>query len=161
MSQPAFYRQHVDDFAQIEEEFTVRVRQMVWCIAASIDPQDKRPRTRILHPIWQSATGWISTHRHSTKSKHLAYSPYLSLAYGADPLKPVYIDCKAEFVDDLAVKERTWNLALSTPEPVGYDPALDFISYDNPTYGVLRLTPWRIEIYTLGVGTKIWKMRGE
>jgi len=159
MSQPAFERRQIDDFTEIEQEFSERVRQIVWCAAASIDPQNQRPRTRILHPIWEGATGWISTHRHSTKSKHLAQNPYLSLAYSADPHKPVYVDCKAEFMDDLAVKQRTWNLALNTPEPVGYDPALDFISYDNPTYGVLKLTPWRVEIYTLSVGTKIWKAR--
>ena len=159
MSQPAFERQHVHDFAEIQQEFSARVRHAVWCIAASIDPGDQRPRTRVLHPIWEGATGWISTHRQSTKSKHLAACPYLSLAYCTDARMPVYVDCKAEFVDDLATKERTWNLALNTPEPMGYDPALDFVSYDNPTYGVLKLTPWRIEIYTLGIATKIWKAK--
>src|SRR5262249_50432069 len=149
MSQPAFERQHIHDLAELSEEFSARVNQIVWCIAASVDPLDQRPRTRVLHPIWEGATGWISTHRQSTKSKHLAACPYLSLAYCADARTPVYVDCKAEFMDDLPTKERTWNLALNTPEPVGYDPALDFISYDNPTYGVLKLTPWRIEVYTL------------
>jgi general stress protein 26 len=127
-------------------------------VAASIDPQN-RPRTRVLHPIWQGATGWISTHRQSTKSKHLAHSPYLSLAYAADPFKPVYVECTAEFMDDLETKSWLWNLALNTPEPIGYNPALDFISYDNPTYGVLKLTALRIEVYSLGIGTKIWQAK--
>lgn len=157
MSNAPFYRQKIQNFAEIEQEFLERVNKAVWCVAASIEPQG-RPRTRILHPIWQGATGWISTHRHSTKSKHLAYSPYLSLAYAADTMRPVYADCKAEFVDDLSVKKWLWELALNTPEPLGYNPALDFISYDNPTYGVLKLTPWRVEVYSLGVGTKIWKV---
>ena len=63
-------------------------------------------------------------------------------------------------MDDPAVKKWLWDLALSTPDPVGYNPALDFITYDNSTYGVLRLTPWRVEVYTLGVVTKIWKASG-
>ena len=160
MSDQLFYRRQVKDFAEFEAEFSERVRQAVLCVAASIEPQG-RPRTRILHPIWQGTTGWVSTHRHSMKSQHLAHSPYLSLAYAADPLKPVYVDCKAEFMDDLTSKKSVWDLALGTPEPVGYDPALDYISYDNPTYGVLKLTPWRIEVYSLGIGTKIWKARPE
>jgi general stress protein 26 len=160
MSNEPFYHKNVAEFAEIEQEFSGRGQKAVWCVAASIEPQG-RPRTRILHPIWQGSIGWISTHRHSTKAKHLAHSPYLSLAYAADPMKPVYVDCTAEFIDDLVVKKWLWDLALSTPEPVGYDPALDFISYDNPTHGVLKLTPWRIEVYTLSVGTKIWKAKQE
>ncbi len=156
MSNVPFYRRQIADFAEIEPEFLERVQKAVLCVAASIEPHN-RPRTRILHPIWQGATGWISTHRHSTKSKHLAHNSHLSLAYAADPLRPVYVDCMAEFVDDLVVKCWFWNLALNTPEPIGYDPALDFVAYDNPTYGVLKLIPWRIELYSLGVGTKIWK----
>lgn len=152
----AFYRTKIQDFAEIEQEFRERVTKAVLCVAASIEPEN-RPRTRVLHPIWQGATGWVNTHRHSTKSKHLAHNPHLSLAYAADGLNPVYVDCTAEFIDDMNVKKWLWELTLNAPPPVGFDPALDFITYDNPTYGALKLTPWRIEVYSLGKGTKIWK----
>ncbi|MFN8452110.1 MAG: hypothetical protein U0521_26830 [Anaerolineae bacterium] len=51
----------VTDFSEIEGEFIRRVHTMVWCSVASVDSQG-RPRSRILHPIWEGATGWIGTH---------------------------------------------------------------------------------------------------
>jgi uncharacterized pyridoxamine 5'-phosphate oxidase family protein len=156
MSDVVFDFATVRDFAEIEQEFLARVRRMVWCSAATVDTQD-RPRSRILHPLWEGATGWIGTHRNSAKSKHLARKPLLSLAYITEPRTPVYIDCTVEWITDLTEKRRVWDLFKNTPEPVGYDPSLDFKTYDNPTYGLLKLTLWRVEVYTLGVGTKTWK----
>ena len=82
---------------------------MVWCSAATIDSQ-QRPRSRILHPIWEGAVGWIGTNRNSYKAQHLAQNPYVSLAYITDLFKPVYVDCSAVWVDDLAEKQRIWEL---------------------------------------------------
>ena len=44
----------VTNFAEIEAEFIERVHTMVWCSAATVDRQG-RPRSRILHPIWEGA----------------------------------------------------------------------------------------------------------
>ena len=82
-------------FTDIADEFLARVNKMVWCNVATIDTKE-RPRSRILHPIWQGDVGWITTRRGSPKEKHLAEHPYVSLAYIADVVKPVYVDCKAE-----------------------------------------------------------------
>ena len=57
----------VENFAEIETEFIERVHSIVWCSVATIDSR-QRPRSRILHPIWEGATGWIGTHRNSHKS---------------------------------------------------------------------------------------------
>lgn len=135
----------IEHFTEIEPEFSARVRAMVWCSAATVDARG-RPRSRILHPIWEGATGWVGTHRSSHKAKHLARSPYLSLAYISQPAQPVYVDCTAQWIDDLAEKQRIWDLFKSTPEPVGYDPASTFISPDHPDFGLLKLTPWRIAL---------------
>ena len=145
----------VASFEEIEQEFTERVHRMVWCNVASVDSRN-RPRSRILHPIWEGATGWIATRRHSHKSKHIDHNPYVSLAYIADTLKPVYVDCVAEWADDDATKQRIWNLFLSTPPPVGYDPAPVFKSVDHPDYGVLKLTPWRIQLYSWPDPSPVW-----
>ncbi|MEP6986118.1 MAG: pyridoxamine 5'-phosphate oxidase family protein [Chloroflexota bacterium] len=150
----------VNHFTDIEADFIQRVHTMVWCNAATIDEQ-QRPRSRILHPIWEGATGWICTHRDSYKSKHLAHHPYVSLAYIGNPMQPVYADCKTEWMTDLAEKRRVWNLFKNAPEPLGFDPAQDFIEPEHENFGLLKLTPWRIDLVTFPApsfneGTRVW-----
>ncbi len=152
---------NITHFSEIESEFIERVHTMVWCNVATVDSQGL-PRSRILHPIWEGSTGWIGTHRHSHKSQHLARNPYVSLAYIANVMAPVYIDATAEWVDDMAQKERIWNLFKATPEPLGYDPAVSFGSVDHANFGLLKLTPWRIDVVTfpspsMDEGTKVWR----
>jgi general stress protein 26 len=136
----------VSSFSEIEAEFIERVHRMVWCNVATVDRLD-RPRSRILHPLWEGATGWITTRRSLHKAKHLAHNPYVSLAYIADLAKPVYIDCKTAWIDDLDQKQRIWQLCKDTPPPVGFDPTPIYESPDHPNFGLLKLTPWRIELY--------------
>lgn len=150
----AFEFKYVQDFAEIEQEFLERVNRVIWCSAATVD-ENNRPRSRVLHPLWEGNTGWIGTFRQSKKSQHLARVPYMSLAYIADPMKPVYVDCLAEWQDDPRDKQRFWDWVQTIPEPLGYNPA-DSFTFDD-TFGVLKLTPTRIEVYHLAVGSKIWK----
>ncbi len=154
----------VADFAEIEEEFIKRVHTMVWCNVATVDSKG-RPRSRILHPIWEGSTGWIGTHRKSYKHKNLANSPYMSLAYITDIMKPVYADVTAAWEDDMGQKQRIWNLFATSPPPLGYDPALDFIRPDHENFGLLKLAPWRIALVTFPApshaeGQRIWRKRG-
>jgi len=133
---------------------------MVWCSAATIDSQ-QRPRSRILHPIWEGAVGWIGTNRNSYKAQHLAQNPYVSVAYITDLFKPVYVDCSAVWVDDLAEKQRIWELFKDAPPPLGYDPASTFVSPDHENFGLLKLTPWRIDLVSFPAesmekGTLVW-----
>jgi general stress protein 26 len=150
----------VADFSVIEADFIERVHTMVWCNVATIDSK-QRPRSRILHPIWEGSTGWIGTHRNSFQSRHLDRNPYVSLAYITDFMKPVYVDCVAEWVDDLAQKQRIWDLFKNTLPPLGYDPAVDFVSPDHDNFGLLRLTPWRIALVSFPAeshekGQRVW-----
>jgi len=153
----------VTDFSEIEAEFIQRVHTMVWCSVATVDSQN-RPRSRVLHPIWEGATGWITTHRHSHKARHLAHNPYVSLAYITNIHTPVYADCVAEWVDDLDEKRRIWELFKSTPPPLGYDPAMEFGTPEHDDFGLLKLTPWRIDLVSFPApsfeeGTKVWRRR--
>ena len=84
----------VHSFSEIEPEFEARTRRIVWCTAATVDRRG-RPRTRVLHPIWENATGWVATGRHSLKERHLAGNPYVSLSYWDAQQKQVYADCEA------------------------------------------------------------------
>ena len=137
----------VATFAEIEAEFHERVGRVVWCNMATVDGQG-RPRSRVVHPIWEGSTGWIGTRRNSFKNQHLAANPFVSLAYIADVARPVYIDCRADWADDLEEKRRVWELFKAAPEPLGYDPAPFFIAPDHPGFGVLKLTPRRIAVVT-------------
>ena len=152
----------VASFAEIEDEFMARVRRIVWCTVATVDRQG-RPRTRILHPLWEGSTSWIGTSPISLKAKHLEHNPYVSLSYWDPQQQQIYADCKAEWHNDVATKRRIWELYKSTPPPLGYDPAIippwkD--GPDTPAFGVLKLIPWRIELSGLaGKGglPKVWR----
>ncbi len=149
-------RVDVNTFAEIEGMFLERVNRMVWCNAATIDRKG-RPRSRVLHPIWDGSTGWVGTFPDSFKAKHLAVNPHMSLAYVSDITKPVYVDCVATWETDSLRTLNAWNLFASTPEPLGYDPTLLFGGPDDPRWGVLKLTPWRIQLDDIPPGTqRIW-----
>ena len=151
----------VVSFPEIEEEFMKRVSRIVWCTVATVD-RHARPRSRILHPIWEGATGWIATGRQSFKAKHLASSPYVSLSYWDPQHEQVYVDCRAEWEDRIEEKRRLWELYKATPPPVGYDLAMFWKSPEDPTLGLLKLTPWRIELWSLadmvsGKAPRVWR----
>ena len=152
----------VKSFSEIADEFDARVKRIVWCTVATVDRQG-RPRTRILHPIWEGATGWIATGRETLKTKHLAKNPYVSLSYWDQQHQQIYADCKAEWVDDKAQKDRIWDLYKNTPPPLGYDPGIIWQGgREDATYGLLKLTPWRIELYGLssvmtGAESQVWR----
>ena len=154
----------IASFAEIQDEFLARISRIVWCTVATVDRKG-RPRTRLLHPIWEGSTGWIATGRDSHKAKHIAKNPYVSLSYWDQQHQQIYADCKAEWVDDKAQKDRIWDLYKNTPPPLGYDPQIIWQSGpSDPEYGVLKLTPWRIELYALadlitGAEPKVWRSR--
>jgi hypothetical protein len=53
-------------------------------------------------------------------------------------------------MDDQDEKLRVWDVFKSTPPPLGYDLASIFrAGPEAPNYGLLKLTPWRIELYSL------------
>lgn len=152
----------VSNFSDIEEEFQQRVASIVWCTAATVDRRG-RPRSRILHPIWEGSTGWIATGRHSLKEKHLAANPYISLTYWTPEHKQLYAECRTEWHDDPSEKARIWELYKDTPPPLGYDPGM--IWKEGPTdpeFGVLKLVPWRIEVSSImdmmsGKEPQVWR----
>ena len=152
----------VSSFAEIEEEFMRRVQKTVWCTVATVDSKG-RPRTRILHPVWEGTTGWIGSDPNSPKAKQIAANPYVSLSYWDQDHEQVYIDAKAEWITDPREGERIWNLIKSKPPPYGYDPALIWQEgLSDPRWGVLKITPWRIEMFSLqnmisGQGAMVWR----
>lgn len=154
----------VASFSEIEQDFHQRVSRIVWCTVTTVDKLG-RPRARILHPVWEGSTGWIMTGRNTYKAKHLERNPYVSLSYWDQQHEQVYAECKAEWADDLATKERIWKLFETTPEPYGYNPKLFFPAPEDPNFGCLKLTPWRIELWSLnamvqGQPPRVWRAQG-
>ena len=148
----------ISSFSEIEAEFIERVHAMVWCSAATLDTKN-RPRSRILHPVWEGATGWVTTRPRSLKAKHIAHNPHISLAYIADVFKPVYVDCTAEWENDLSNKRRVWEWIRSLAPPLGFDPETIFESVESDGFGLLKLTPWRIELYDIAnrEDQRVWR----
>lgn len=138
----------ISSFSEIEAEFIERVHTVVWCSVATVDTKN-RVRSRILHTIWEGATGWAATRPDSLKARHIAHNPYVSLAYVGDVYKPVYADCTAEWVDDPSQKQRIWDMFTAAPPPLGYNLEPFFASVDSPGFGLLKLTPWRIELFDI------------
>ena len=148
-------------FSEIEPEFMRRIRRIVWCTVCTVDALG-RPRSRILHPIWEGSTGWIATGRSSFKAKHIENNPYVSLSYWDPQHEQVYVDCLAAWEEKTPEKRRVWQLFCSTPPPLGYDLAQYFRAPDEPSYGLLKLSPWRIELWSLedlgkGQPPRVWR----
>jgi len=62
----------------------------------------------------------------------------------------------------LSEKQRLWDLFKNTPPPLGYDVGMFWKGPGDPQYGLLKLTPWRIELSSLddlfkGIPAKIWR----
>ena len=150
----------VESFSEIEEEVHRRAQRIVWCTVSTQDRQG-RMRSRMLHPIWEGSIAWIMTGRQTLKTKHLARNPWASLCYWDPQHEQIYADCKAEWADDPAEKQRVWDLFKSKPEPYGYDGTMFWPG--GPTddsFGVLKLTPWRLELSAMkaaGFESQIWR----
>jgi general stress protein 26 len=150
------------EFAEIAKTFDERVRRIVWCTVTTVDTKG-RPFSRILHPVWEGRTGWIATGRNTLKAKHLAGNPNVALSYWDPAHDTVIVQARAEWQDDDATKRRIWDLLANTPPPVGYDPQLFWKGgVTDPTYGVLKLTPTRIELWAghdmmSGKPPTVWK----
>ena len=143
-------------FEDLQVEFMARVSQAVYCTLATVD-RNNRPRLRVMHPVWDGPIGWIISWPGSHKAKHLLHNPAVSLAYIADINKPVYVDGAAEWIDTVDEKQRIWELHRNTPAPSGFDPQPHYGSIDHPYYGLLRITPWRIELGNLSGEPVIWR----
>lgn len=139
-----------ESFAPFEEEFLRFTSEIVWCTVTTVDGKG-RPRSRVLHPIWQVIdslpVGWIVTGKTPIKAGHLATNPHLACSYWSPAQNLVYIDCVATWEEDIARKQFVWDLFMNTPPPLGYD--LSAFGSDGPAasnFTPLRLDPWRVQI---------------
>ena len=152
----------MNDFAQTAMAFVEMAHRIVWCSASTVDAH-VRPRSRILHPIWQwdgvRLVGWIGTTPTATKRAHLNASPYMSLNYWSPSHDTCVAECRATWalnIDRTMVRD----LFLNTPEPLGYNPRI-IPAWESPTcdaFAVIRLEPWRLRVLP---GTALMRQGGE
>ena len=141
----------MDALDDIAPTFIEMAHRIVWCTAATVD-RSGRPRTRILHPIWEFADGrlrgWILTSPNSTKAAHLADTPALSLSYWIPSQDTCSADCDTAWELSPAERAAGWDRFAEGPAPVAYDPSVipQWPSPDAPEFGVLRLEPHRLRV---------------
>jgi hypothetical protein len=142
----------MNTYQETAPAFVEMAHRIVWCSAATVDGAG-RPRTRILHPLWQwngeTLVGWIATGPTPTKRAHLAAHPYISLNYWTPSQDTCVAECRAAWAFDDETRTRIWNLFANAPAPVGYNPAI-VPAWTSPTvaaFAVLRLEPWRLRVF--------------
>ena len=125
----------VDDLAEI-------VRRIVWSVVSTTDRQG-RPRSRVLHPVWdfEGMTGVVGTRRTPVKVAHLARQPALTCAYWSPDHDAAFVDCVASWVPEEELAGAWAALAL------GYDPATVWPGGPgSPDFAALRLRPYRVQV---------------
>ena len=136
---------------EVAPKFLAMAHEIVWCTAATVDAHN-RPRSRVLHPIWEwdgnQLTGWIATAKTPMKDAHLKASAHVSCNYWTPQQDTCVAECEASWVTDQDAKRRVWDLFVNGPAPVGYDPAMipGWENADSPGFDPLQLNPWRLRV---------------
>ena len=131
--------------------FVEIAHRIVWCTVATTDTAG-RPRTRILHPIWEwdgeQLIGWIGTGPDTLKARHLERVPYVSLTYWNTEQDTCTAECDARWLTSAEDRRSGWERFRSAPAPVGYDPAIidGWDDADSPAFGLLELRPTRLRV---------------
>lgn len=140
------------EFSELQADFLRITADVVWSTMATVDTRG-RPRTRVVHPIWEVVdgrpVGWVGTSRSPLKTRHLESTPYVSMAYWSPAQETAHADCRASWAPDQ--NERVWQLYLDAEPPLGYDPGTLPPWKDGPLGGefqALRLDPWRVMLLT-------------
>ena len=133
--------------ADVAPAFVAMAHRIVWCSVATVDAR-KRPRSRILHPIWQwedgELTGWIATGPTPLKRAHLDNSPHVSCNYWTENHDTCVAECQAEWqfrpgrpraaYGTCSSRRRRQSATTRRSSPAWEGP-------DSPAFAVLRFEP--------------------
>lgn len=154
----------MSNLEETAQAFIDMAHRIVWCTVATVTP-DGRPRTRILHPLWEwdgdALTGVIATGPTSVKRADLEASPAVSCSYWDPTHDTCRADCDAEWAFDDDTRIDVWEKFKIAPPPVGYDPAIVPPWSGGPTsdaFAVLKLTPRLLRVFP---GTVLLQGTGE
>lgn len=136
----------------VAPSFVEMAHRIVWATAASVDAAN-RPRTRILHPIWEwdgtALRGWIATGPTPVKRADLEHSPHLALSYWDPSHDTCSADCQVTWLTSDEDKAAVWDRFAGGPAPVGYDPSIipGWEEPSSPGFGALELHPYRLRVF--------------
>ncbi|MEV4059895.1 pyridoxamine 5'-phosphate oxidase family protein [Nonomuraea dietziae] len=149
-------------FSEIQDAFEAYIGDIVYATMTTVDKKG-RPRARVLIPIWEvvdgEPLGWLATYKTPVKASHLAGNPHTTFSYWTPRQNAVSVDTVAEWVEDIEVKRRVWDLYRRTsPRGAGYDLGNFWTSPGDPKLHVLRLEPWRVQVIRgTDLRSQIWK----
>ena len=154
------------ELTSLAPDFVARAHSLVYAAVATVDAAG-RPRSRVVHPVWEwdgtALVGWVAT-TPSPKLRHLDAAPWASCTYLDGPWVAAVAECHAAVVPDDATRTRVWDLFARTEPPAGFDPgAIGVPGWEAPTapgFVVLRLAPWRLQVRTVGaagVELRTWR----
>ena len=132
------------------DEFLDIAHSIAWCSVATVDRRG-RPRSRILHPVWERAgdrlTGWVGTTATALKTAHLAHAPYVSCSYW----HPTHDTAQAECARDLGDRRRRARGGVgAAPRRAaarGLRPDADLAGRAaGRLFAALRLEAWRVRL---------------
>lgn len=142
----------LNNLNEVAPAFVEMAHRIVWASVATVDAHG-RPRSRILHPIWQwdgaRLVGWIATSPTPTKRAHLAAHPFVSINYWSAAHDTCVAECRAALSFDNETRAMVWDLFLNGPDPVGYNPRI-VPAWESPTcdaFVVIRVEPWRLRVF--------------
>ncbi len=103
---------------QIAPAFIDMAHSIVWASVATVD-ENSRPRTRILHPIWEwdgtDLFGWIATVPSPVKKAHLAVHPEMAVSYWTTTHDTCSAECLVEWYHDDETRAAVWNSSRPVP----------------------------------------------
>lgn len=138
--------------SELKKKILGKVQGPVLAALATIT-EDGKPWVRYITPWFdKDLTIWDATFLNSRKVKQIRKDPEVHLTLGvSDATKAesyLQIQGRAEVLTDKASKKKAWadmyKVAFSGP--------------DDPNYGVLKITPYRIEYQGMGmVPPEVWE----
>jgi len=142
----------MNDLSQVAPAFIEMDHSIVWASVSTVDAKG-RPRSRMLHPIWEwngeRVIGWVATTPTPLKRAHLKASPYISLNYWSPSHDTCVAECRATWIFDDDGRSSVWNRFLNAPPPLGYNPTL-VATWTSPTcdaFAAIQLEPWRLRVF--------------
>ncbi len=120
---------------------------------ATVDHE--QPTVRAVTPTYEGVVAYVATDPGSFKVRNITTNPFVELLHWTTDFRHLRIRGRASLVTDDAIKLRLW-------DTFSYSLSDFFGSADNPTYGLLQIDPFRIDLSSLqrvatGKPPKVWR----
>jgi general stress protein 26 len=139
----------------LKERILAKIKQPTLAALATMT-EDGKPWVRYVIPVADKNLNlWMATFAGARKVGQIRKNPEVHLTVGVTDLESaetyVQIQGRAEILTDLKTKKAVWNDHI---EDI-------FSGPDDPTYVVIKITPYRIEYQKVmpGANPQVWKAK--